>query len=54
MSLKKGKKEDPGIYRPAGLPSVSGKAAEQILLKTTETWKTKVSKNSQNEFIKGK
>lgn len=50
-SLEKGKKEDLGSCRAVILPSVSGKATEQILLETIEMQKTKVSKSTQNEFV---
>jgi len=53
--FKKGKKEDPGKYRPASLTSIPGKMMEQLILEVIikQVEEKKVIGSSQHGFTKG-
>jgi len=54
--FKKGKKEDPGNYRPVSLTSILGNMMEPLILEviTKQVEENKVIMSSQHGFTKGK
>jgi len=54
--FKKGKKEDPGNYRPVSLTSIPGKMMEQLILEVIikQVEEKKVTRSSQHGFTKEK
>ncbi|TRZ22429.1 hypothetical protein HGM15179_004636 [Zosterops borbonicus] len=56
LIVKKGKKEDPGNYRPISLTSVPGKVVEKIILRDVEKHlkDNVVIGHSQHSFMRGR
>jgi len=54
--FRKGKKENPGTYRPMSLTSIPGKVMEQLMLEVTikQLEEKKVIRSSQHVFMTGR